>query len=314
MADHAADIIHAASARSRSLACVGLDPRPGLLPPALVAAALQEHGDTQRAVAAAFLAFNRGLLAAVAGACAAVKPQAACYEAYGAAGMQCLADTVAAARALGIPVIMDAKRGDIGSTAEHYQQAYLGAAPGLGGAALRGMDADWLTINGYLGADGVKPFLGAPGTGVFVLVKTSNPSSGDLQDVALAAGAQRPGAAGPAAATMELMAQLVAEWGRGRTGRCGLNDVGAVVGATYPEQARRLRQLMPETLFLVPGYGAQGGSAADALAGARSDGGGVLVNSSRGIIAAWQKPAASDWAAAARGALDAMNRDLASAR
>jgi orotidine-5'-phosphate decarboxylase len=147
-----------------------------------------------------------------------------------------------------------------------------------------------------------------------VLVKTSNPSSGDLQDVALAAGVQRAGAAEPAAAAMELMAQLVAEWGRGRTGRCGLTDVGAVVGATYPEQARRLRRLMPETLFLVPGYGAQGGSAADALAGARNDGSGVLVNSSRGIIAAWQKPSASDWAAAARGALDAMNRDLASAR
>jgi orotidine-5'-phosphate decarboxylase len=141
------------------------------------------------------------------------------------------------------------------------------------------------------------------GTGIFVLVKTSNPSSGELQD-------QRTDS-GP---VMEIMANLVAGWGAPRRGACGLTDVGAVVGATYPAQAKRLRELMPDTLFLVPGYGAQGGSAHDALAGIRSDGRGVLVNSSRGIIAAWQSAQSKDWQGAARAALDAMNRDLGSAR
>jgi len=300
---HAADALQSVIDRTGSIACVGLDPRPALLPPALVEAALAQHGDTPAAVAAAFTAFNRGLIDAIAGHCAAVKPQTACYEAYGVAGWQALADTVAYARAQGIPVIIDAKRGDIGSTAEHYQQAFLGAAPGLRGAALPGMGGDWLTVNGYLGSDGVKPFLGGPGTGVFVLVKTSNPSSGELQDLALGDGA-----------VMDAMARLVAGWGATRRGACGLSDVGAVVGATYPEQAHRLRALMPDTVFLVPGYGAQGGSAADALAGARSDGRGVVINSSRGIIAAWQAARSSDWQGAARAALAAMNADLARAR
>jgi orotidine-5'-phosphate decarboxylase len=316
MSDHAADQLQSVIDRTGSIACVGLDPRPALLPPALKQAALERHGDTHQAVAEAFLAFNRGLLAAVAGRCAAVKPQSACYEAYGWAGVKALEETVRHARSLGIPVIMDAKRGDIGSTAEHYQQAFLGQPPGLAGTALPGLGCEWLTINGYLGSDGVLPFLGpAPGRGgVFVLVKTSNPSSGDLQDVALAPGTRAPAAGIDALAPMELMAQLVEAWGATRRGACGLSDVGAVVGATWPDQARRLRTLMPETIFLIPGYGAQGGTAADALAGARSDGRGAIVNSSRGIIAAWQATGAADWAGAARAALEAMNADLARAR
>jgi len=300
---HAADVLQSVIDRSGSVACVGLDPRPALLPPAVVDVALAAHGDTAAAVAAAFTAFNRGVIDAVAGRCAAVKPQTACYEAYGVAGWLALADTVAYARARGIPVIIDAKRGDIGSTAEHYQQAFLGAAPGLGGASLPGMGGDWLTVNGYLGGDGVKPFLGAARTGVFVLVKTSNPSSGELQDLAQGDGT-----------VMDAMARLVAGWGAARRGDCGLSDVGAVVGATYPDQAKRLRALMPDTIFLVPGYGAQGGTAADALAGARADGRGVIVNSSRGIIAAWQATKTSDWQGAARQALNAMNADLAAVR
>ena len=295
---HIADSLQSVIDHTRSIACVGLDPRPALLPPAVIADAVAEHGDTAAGVAAAFLAFNRGLIDAVAGHCAAVKPQLACYEAYGHLGLKALEDTVAYARRKGVPVIADAKRGDIGSTAEHYQQAFLGSAPGLQGASIPGMGADWLTVNGYLGSDGVKPFL-RDGTGIFVLVKTSNPSSGELQD-------QRTGS-GP---VMEIMASLVAGWGAPRRGTCGLTDVGAVVGATYPAQAKRLRELMPDTLFLVPGYGAQGGSAHDALAGIRSDGRGVIVNSSRGIIAAWQSAKSNDWQGAARAALDAMNRDL----
>ncbi len=302
---HAADFLHATIERTGSIACVGLDPRPALIPPALREVALAAHGDTAEAVAAAFLAFNRGLIEVCAGHCAAVKPQAACYEAYGAAGWRCLEATVAAATAAGIPVIIDAKRGDIGSTAEHYRQAFLDAAPGLGGAKLPGMGGDWLTVNGYLGADGVTPFA-CPERGIFVLVKTSNPSSGDLQDV-------RTDASTDSTTVAERMAKLVAAWGASRLGSCGLSDIGAVVGATYPEQARHLRTLMPDTPFLVPGYGAQGGSAADAIAGKRPDGSGILVNSSRGIIGAWQQ-ASGDWRHAAGAALAAMNADVNGAR
>jgi orotidine-5'-phosphate decarboxylase len=301
--NHAADQIEAAIVKSESIACVGLDPRPSLLPPALIAEAVQRFGDTAEGVGWAFTQFNKGLLSAVAGRCAAVKPQAACYESYGAAGIKALEETVRRARTMGIPVILDGKRGDIGSTASYYQQAYLGSAPGLSGATIPGMGADWLTVNGYLGNDGIAPFIGkAPtGTGIFVLVKTSNPSSGELQDQPCAG-----------ATVMEGMAKLVAQWGANRVGTCGLNDVGAVVGATYPQQAKQLRTLMPNTLFLVPGYGAQGGTAADALAGRRSDGRGVLVNSSRAIIGAWQHHSngAVNWQDAARAELDSMNEEL----
>ncbi|MBA2480845.1 MAG: orotidine-5'-phosphate decarboxylase [Planctomycetes bacterium] len=309
---HAADLIQAAIDRTRSIACVGLDPRPNLIPKALADAAIANHGDTVRACAEAFFAYNRDLIRAIAGACAAVKPQMACYEAYGSAGMRALELTVACAHEHGIPVIIDGKRNDIGSTAEHYAQAYLapiaptaGRSPlSLAGSPLPGLGAAWLTVNAYLGSDGVKPFL-APhpaATGIFVLVKTSNASSGELQDVACDHGP-----------VMERMARLVTAWGAGRIGRSGMSDVGAVVGATYPQQARRLRELMPDALFLVPGYGAQGASAADATAGARADGRGVLVNSSRAIMGAWQDQrfASMTWADAARAALDAMNADLA---
>ena len=300
---HPADLIQQRIDRTRSLAVVGLDPRPALVPPELIAAARAAETDPRRAVAAAFLAFNRGIIDAVAERCCAVKPQVACYEAYGDAGWRALADTVAHARACGVPVILDGKRNDIGSTAEHYAQAQVGGAPALDGAALGGLGGDWLTVNAYLGSDGVTPFLKSS-AGAFVLVRTSNPSSAELQDLPLASGGT----------VAEAMARLVARWGAERLGACGLSAVGAVVGATWPAQARAMRALMPDAIFLVPGYGAQGGSAADALAGRRSDGRGVLVNSSRGIIGAWQGKdgaAAGDWRAHVRAALDAMNAELA---
>jgi orotidine-5'-phosphate decarboxylase len=302
---HPADAIHAAAAASRSRACVGLDPRPALIPPALREAALTRHGDTREAVAEAFWLFNQGVIDATSAHCAAYKPQLACYEAYGAAGMRCLEQTVRHAHERGVPVILDGKRNDLGSTAEHYAQGYLYQAPGLGSAQLPGTQAAWLTVNAYLGVDGVTPFRSTPPrAGVFVLVKTSNPSSGDLQDQRMQGS--------DSLTVAEQMALLVARWGEGRLGACGLSDVGAVVGATYPAHAKRLRSLMPQTLFLVPGYGAQGASAADALAGARSDGSGVVVNSSRAIIGAWQQSpeAAVRWQEAARAALETMNRDL----
>lgn len=306
-AAHVADRQQAVIDATNSVACIGLDPRPALLPEALKKSALAAHGDTAEAVATAFLAFNKGIIDVAADHCAAVKPQAACYEAYGVAGWRCLHDTVAYATAAGIPVIIDAKRGDIGSTAEHYRQAFLDQAPSLSGAPLRGMDGDWLTVNGYLGADGITPFacpIDSPSKGIFVLVKTSNPSSGDLQDHTLASG--------PTAA--EHMAQLVHTWGDNRRGACGISDIGAVVGATWPAQAVALRKIMPNTLFLIPGYGAQGGSAADALAGQRADGSGVLINSSRGIIGAWQQNTKLEWKDAIKAAIVAMNADLNGAR
>ena len=231
-------------------------------------------------------------------------------EAYGSAGWRTLEATVTAARERGIPVIVDGKRNDIGSTATHYAQAAFGGAPGLDGAVLPGMGGDWLTVNGYLGADGVEPFLGplddpsSGGHGVFVLVRTSNPSAADLQDQASGDGT-----------VSDRMADLVARWGAPRRGGSGLTTVGAVVGATWPDQARALRARMADTLFLVPGYGAQGGSAADALAGARPSGHpGLIVNSSRQILAAWQHDDAEDWTGSARRAVEAMNADLAAAR
>lgn len=306
---HPADRIAHASADTGSIACVGLDPRPELIPPALRRAALERHGDTAAAFADAVTAFNVGLLDAVAGRCAAVKPQVACYEAYGSAGWQALEATVGAAHERGIAVVLDGKRNDIGSTATHYAQAAFGGAPGLGGAPLGGLGTAWLTVNGYLGADGITPFLAAEAAasehGVFVLVRTSNPSAGDLQDQA---SGERTVA--------DRMAALVASWGVGRLGACGLSDVGAVVGATWPDQARALRAAMPDTLFLVPGYGAQGGSAADAVAGRRPAAAGhpgLLVNSSRQILGAWQHDGEQDWAGAARRALEAMNGELGAA-
>ena len=322
---HVADELQRRMDETGSVACVGLDPRPELLPPDLVRRMLARHGDTAAAVGAAFVEFNTRIIEAIAGACPAVKPQAACYEAYGHDGWAALETTVATARQAGLSVIVDGKRNDIGSTAVHYRQAFFGDAPGLDGRPVTAMRADWVTVNGYLASDTVSPFLdAAPGArGLFVLVKTSNPSSGELQDrLVVGSGANSsggPDATAPARTVAETMAALVQRWGSGRTGASGLSDVGAVVGATYPAQAEQLRAAMPDALFLVPGYGAQGGTAHDALAGRRPDGRGVLVSSSRGIIGAWQAADATaeapvDWGAAARAALDEMNHHLAHAQ
>ncbi len=287
-----------------SVACVGLDPRPDLIPPTIVADARKEIHDRVSQVAYAFARFNHGLLDALVGVCPAVKPQVACYEAYGASGWRVLESTVRRAKELGFVVIIDGKRGDIGSTAVHYHQGLLTSAPDFNGFAIPGLGGDWVTASPYLGGDSVLPLVGSPSEekGAFVLVKTSNPGSGDLQD--------RPSDDGTVA---QQVARLVDRWGADRRGRSGFSDIGAVVGATYPDDARSLRQLMPHTLFLVPGYGAQGASASDALAGRTDDGGGVLVSASRSIISAWKLAGGADgaeYAAAARGALDDMNAAL----
>ena len=303
---HAADVLDRSIGATGSIACVGLDPRPALLPESLRRSVIDSHGAGAEGVAEAFRIVNEAVIEAVAGRCAAVKPQTACYEAYGAAGWAALESTVSLARDAGIPVILDGKRGDIGSTAAHYGQMAFGGAPGLGDDPVAGIGATWLTANPYLGVDGIEPMLAESdgGTaGLFVITKTSNPSSGELQDT--------PSADGTVADTV---ADLVSKWGSGRMDDCGLSDIGAVVGATYPDHARALRERMPDTIFLVPGYGAQGGKADDAVAGLRDDGRGVIVSSSRGITGAWQAAGTDDVAAAARDALDDMNRALEAAR
>jgi orotidine-5'-phosphate decarboxylase len=302
---HVADHLQNNIDRTGSIACVGLDPRPALLPKSLIAAVLTEGLGSREAVAEAFLRFNRGLLKAIAGACAAVKPQSACYEAYGWQGVKALEESIKYAHELGIPVILDGKRNDIGSTAQHYAEGIFGGSPDLSGKPLSSTQTQWATVNVFLGADGVTPFLGRPGEhGIFALVHTSNPSSSELQDRTFA----------DSSTVSDVVAQLVHRWGSNRQGSSGLSDVGAVVGATFPDQAKRLRAFMPDSIFLVPGYGAQGGSAKDALAGLRPDGRGVIVNSSRAIIQAWKDAKTEDFAAAARSALDQMNQDLNAAR
>lgn len=300
---HAADVLDRSMARTGSIACVGLDPRPGLLPDSLRRSIAESHGPGAEGVAEAFRVANEAIIDAVAGRCAAVKPQAACYEAYGVAGWRALASTVAYADAAGIPVIVDAKRGDIGSTAAHYGQMAFGGAPGLDDEPVPGIGATWMTVNPYLGVDGIEPVVADTTAGLFVITKTSNPSSGDLQDT--------PSGDGTVA---ETVADLVRKWGSARMGDCGLSDIGAVVGATYPEHARVLRDRMPDTIFLVPGYGTQGGGAGDAVAGLRADGRGAIVSSSRGITGAWQEAGTDDFAGAASDALDDMNRALDLAR
>jgi len=299
--DHFADRLIAAVQRKGAPICLGLDPRWEQLPASLRDQALREHGDTPRARGEAFLQFNRAVLDAVADRIPVCKPQVAFYEQYGADGWRALEGTIRHAHDKGLLVIADAKRGDIGSTAQAYAEAHLTDAPGA-------LNADALTVNPFMGGDTLKPFLdvaAARGHGLFVLVKTSNPGSGDLQDLTVDG---RP--------LYERVAALVGTLGADHIGSSGFSSVGAVVGATYPEQARRLRELLPHSIFLVPGYGAQGGGAADAAPAFCENGLGAVVNSSRGLIFAFHhEPYRSEfgeqrYAEAVRSATDAMALDL----
>jgi len=281
MAKHFADRLFAAVRDRDSRLCVGLDPRLDLLPPGL------PEDPAERVEA-----FCRAICDATAPYAVVVKPQAAYFEALGSAGVACLERVAAYARGLGLLVILDAKRNDIGSTAEAYAAAYL--APRDEGAPL----ADAITVNAYLGHDGVEPFVKMAheyGSGLFILVKTSNPGSGQLQDLRLDSGLT----------VYQHMADLVAEWGQELVGQSGYSSVGAVVGATYPEQLAELRQRLPQTPFLVPGYGHQGATAEDVAAAFDGQGLGAIVNSARGIIYAYRKREGSFTAAAAAAAREA---------
>ncbi len=303
-AEHFADRLCEAIERKGNAVVVGLDPRLESLPEDLLTVCRTMYGRTTRAAAEALWRFNRDIIDAVHDLVPVVKPQLAFYERYGLEGLQAYVRTVRYARAAGLLVIADAKRNDIGPTAVGYAEAFLGTTRVFEQTVPGDFEADALTVNAFLGSDGITPFIDQAqqhGRGLFVLVKTSNASSGELQDVPVAG---RP--------LYEHLGQLVEMWGAASRGSCGYAAVGAVVGATYPEQARRLRALMPHTVFLVPGYGAQGATAADVVGCFDARGYGAIINASRSIIFAFRTPAytAMAYPAAARAATLQMIHEL----
>ena len=264
----------------------GLDPKLDYVPSYI----LDKYPSTFEGAANAILEFNKGLIDNLCDIVAAVKPQSAYYEMYGWHGVKALEETIAYAKEKGMYVITDGKRNDIGTTAEAYSIAYLGETKLIDSEA-SAFNSDGLTVNGYLGTDGIKPFL-KKDKSIFVLVKTSNPSSGELQDKKL----------GNGKTVYEEMAGNVNHWGEQYIGKFGYSNVGAVVGATYPEQITELRKVMPKAYFLVPGYGAQGGTAKDVARAFNKDGLGAIINASRSIMCAYKKAQCdeSDYAKAAR--------------
>ena len=303
-AGHFADRLCEAIARKGNAVVVGLDPRLESLPTELLAACRAAYGASTRAAGEALWQFNQAIIDAVHDLVPAVKPQLAFYERYGLEGLQAYVRTVRHAQAAGLLVIADAKRNDIGPTAVAYAEGFLGSTRLFEHTVVGDFEADALTVNAFLGRDGVQPFIDQAqqhDRGLFVLVKTSNASSGELQDVLVAG---RP--------LYEHLAELVSAWGAGSRGRSGYSAVGAVVGATYPEQARRLRELMPHSIFLLPGYGTQGASAADVVGCFDARGYGAIVNAARSIHFAFRTPAyaAMPYAAAARAATLQMIQEL----
>jgi orotidine-5'-phosphate decarboxylase len=257
----------------------GLDPKLDFIPEHIKAKSFAAFGQTLEGAADALLQFNKGLIDALYDIVPAVKPQSAYYEMYGWQGVKALSETIAYAKAKGMFVITDAKRNDIGTTAEAYAAAYLDSTA-IGNENIAAFGADALTVNGYLGTDGLRPFVDVckkNDKGIFVLVKTSNKSSGELQDKTL--GFQT---------VYEFMGEMCEGLGSDTIGEYGYSAVGAVVGATYPEQLTELRQKLPHTFFLVPGYGAQGGGAAGLKGSFDKNGLGAIVNSSRAIMCAYK--------------------------
>ena len=258
---------------------VGLDPMLNYIPQHIQDKAFRELGETLEGAAEAIWQYNKGIVDAICDLVPAVKPQIAMYEQFGIPGMMAYKNTVDYCKEKGLVVIGDIKRGDIGSTSAAYAVGHLGKVQ-VGSKKYAGFDEDFATVNPYLGSDGVKPFIDVckeENKGIFVLVKTSNPSSGEFQDRMIDG---RP--------LYEWVGEKVAQWGEEHMGD-SYSYVGAVVGATYPEMSKILRKLMPHTYFLVPGYGAQGGTAADLKHCFNEDGLGAIVNSSRGIIAAYRQ-------------------------
>ena len=285
---------------------VGLDPMLSYVPDHILEAAFKYYGETLDGAAEAIWQYNKGIIDAVYDLIPAVKPQIAMYEQFGIPGLEAFKKTCDYAKEKGLVIIGDIKRGDIGSTSEAYAVGHLGKVQ-VGSQTLQPFTEDFVTVNPCLGSDGVKPFMKIckeEKKGIFVLVKTSNPSSGEFQDQLVW---QTP--------LYEIVARKVAEWGESLMGE-SYSFVGAVVGATYPEMGAALRKIMPKNYILVPGYGAQGGQGKDLKAFFIEDGLGAIVNSSRGIICAYQKApykdkfAPENYADASRQAVLDMKEDL----
>jgi len=258
----------------------GLDPKLDYVPKHIKEKNFKQFGKTAKAAAASIFEFNCGLIDALCDVVPAVKPQSAYYEMLGPSGAAVFKDTIDYAKGKGLYVIADVKRNDIGSTAEAYAAAYLGYTE-IEGEKIAPYGADSATVNAYLGTDGIEPFLKickGLGKSIFVLVKTSNKSSGEFQNRDMEG---KP--------LYERVAEMMNEWSKDLMTPCGYSEVGAVVGATYPEEQKRLRALLPNAYFLVPGYGAQGASASDIKNAFDKNGMGAIVNSSRAIMCAWKK-------------------------
>ena len=287
---------------------VGLDPMLNYIPEHIQKKAFAEFGETLEGAAEAIWQYNKGIEDATFDLIPAVKPQIAMYEQFGIPGLIAYKKTVEYCKSKDLVVIGDIKRGDIGSTSAAYAVGHLGQVQ-VGSKKYAGFDEDFATVNPYLGSDGVKPFMDVckeEKKGIFVLVKTSNPSSGEFQDRVIDG---RP--------LYELVGEKVAQWGDELMGD-GYSYVGAVVGATYPEMGKVLRKIMPKTFILVPGYGAQGGKGADLVHFFNEDGLGAIVNSSRGIIAAYKQEkykefGAENYADASRAAVKDMIADISGA-
>ena len=255
---------------------MGLDPRYDMLPNCIK----EKYSGSVEKITQGILEYNKALIDATYDIIPAIKPQMAFYEMFGVEGIKCFKETCKYAKEKGMIIIVDAKRGDIGSTAAGYSNAYLGKTP-MGEIEESFYYADFLTVNPYLGSDGIKPFVEdckKYDKGIFVLVKTSNPSSGELQDLKLENGKT----------IYETVGSLVENWGEEVRGENGYSSVAAVVGATYPEQLQTLREQMPHTFFLIPGYGAQGGKAEDIALGFDKNGLGGIINASRSLMCAYK--------------------------
>ena len=266
--------------RTQNPTVAGLDPKLDYVPEYIKQKAFGEYGETLEGAAKAILEYNKGLIDALCEIVPAVKPQAAYYEMYGTEGVKALYETQKYASEKGMYVITDCKRNDIGTTMEAYAIAHLGKVK-VGSKEYSPFVADALTVNGYLGTDGIKPLIqicNEYDKGIFVLAKTSNPSSGELQDKLI-----------DGVPVYEMMGKMCENWGKELMGEYGYSGVGIVAGATYPEQIAELRAKLPGTFFLIPGYGAQGASAKDISAAFDKNGLGGIVNSSRGIMCAYKK-------------------------
>ena len=285
---------------------VGLDPMLSYVPEHIQKKAFAEYGETLEGAAEAIWQFNKEIVDKTYDLIPAVKPQIAMYEQFGIEGLKAYKKTVDYCKSKDLVVIGDIKRGDIGSTSAAYAVGHLGKVQ-VGSKTYAGFDEDFATVNPYLGSDGVKPFIDVckqENKGLFILVKTSNPSSGEFQDQKIDG---KP--------LYELVGEKVAQWGEEHMGESGYSYVGAVVGATYPEQGEILRKVMPKSFILVPGYGAQGGKGKDLVHFFNEDGLGAIVNYSRGIIAAYKQEAyakfgAENFGDASRAAVEAMIADI----